>query len=210
VIRHLTAAAMLLVFACSVSESDEGPREELLGDFSLGGLPITGYGGSMGVGGATSSSNSATVGTGVGGGCLDPVEPNDVEAQAFSLGAFNDCDEKGSMIQGVLGGPSDADWYRYVGADDFGCVVDPLRSVTASNSVRVCKFAECTDGSAPGISCQNGSTPDTSPDGRAGCCFTAGFGMDVDCDATSDDATVYIRIDNPGDACVVYDIAYHF
>lgn len=209
-IRPVAAASAVLVFACSVSESDDGPRKELTGDSSLGGLPIMGFGGSTSSGGAGTTANSATVGTGVGGGCLDPIEPNDVEGQAFSLGAFNDCDPEGSMIQGILGGPNDTDWYRYVGSDDFGCVVDPARTVTASNSVRVCKFAECTDGSTPVIDCQNGSTPDTSPEGRAGCCFTAGFGMDVECDAVSDDATVYIRFDNPGDACVVYDMAYHF
>jgi hypothetical protein len=204
--------------ACSTSDSDDGPRKELAGESGLGGLPVVevggfgGLGGSGGAGPATTSTgtNSATVGTGVGGACIDPLEPNDIEAQASDLGSFNDCDDSGSMVQGVLDGVDDVDWYRYVGSDDFGCVVDPTRLLTATHSLRLCKFAECTDGSTASVSCTDGSSPATSPDGRPGCCHTLSFGMDVDCDAVSDDATIYIRLDTPGDACVVYDLEYHY
>jgi hypothetical protein len=107
--------------------------------------------------------------------------------------------------------PGDADWYRYAGADTFGCVVDATRSITSSEPVRLCKFVECASGVDASFSCPSGTTSATSPEGRVGCCAGAGFDFGPDCSGTDDDAVVFVRIDAPsGATCASYTLGYHF
>jgi hypothetical protein len=152
--------------------------------------------------------------------CPDPspAEQNESENTAFALAAqpIDDCDGSGSSIQGVIAGANDVDWYTYVGDDSFGCVVDPTRSFTQSQGgLRLCKFMECVDANAvTEITCGGGSSPATSPQGRDGCCGTAGFVADVNCTGSTDDITeVYIRLDQPGanaSTCNSYTLDYHY
>lgn len=113
----------------------------------------------------------------------------------------------------MLNGQADVDWYKYFGQDGFGCQVGPSRSVTFMKPARICKFVECQDGSQPSVTCPAGTSGDTSPDGRPGCCGSDGFDMDLDCSAISDDTILYIRIDNPNAAaedCAPYTVNYHY
>jgi hypothetical protein len=150
--------------------------------------------------------------------CVDGgVEPNDSEAAAHPLSAtpIIDCNYAGDSVSGTISGSGDADWYKYSGDDTLLCVVDPSRSITATNAgLRVCKFVECEVGPTQVNSCPANATAETSPDGRAGCCAGADFDMtDFDCpDVTDDNVTVYIRIDQPGavaTTCNDYTLAYH-
>jgi hypothetical protein len=126
---------------------------------------------------------------------------------------IDDCDPSGSSFGGVLDGPDDVDWYKYVGADTLGCSVDATRALSASGSVRLCKFAQCSNGNEATIVCPAGATGAISPDGRPGCCSLTGFDMAPGCasfPSTDDSSLVYIRLDQPEGDCVSYTVDYHF
>jgi len=212
--------ASIAVGACSATGGDDRPRDELEGTVDdttsgqgtgVGGMILPGVGGAGGM--ATTSASTtvgATVGAGGAGGsvmCSDLDEPNDSELTALSLGAINDCDGNGATLLGALDGPGDADWYKYAGSDDFGCVVDPTRTLNATGSLRLCKFADC-DGAS--VTCNDGSQSANSPEGNPGCCHTQGFSMDVNCSGVSDDADIHLRLDQAGSACVEYSLQYHY
>lgn len=167
--------------------------------------------------GPGSSSASGHASSGAGGASCDdvgPGEPNDTEASAVVLGEIDDCDESGSKTSGVLAGPNDVDWYRYVGDDDIGCVVDPQRdfAIAGGAFARICKFVECASGAtdASSVQCPDGTAKETSPSGRPGCCDAKPFAIDVDCSGLSDDATIYLRVDEANADCVAYELGYHY
>jgi hypothetical protein len=75
--------------------------------------------------------------------------------------------------------------------------------------VRLCLFAECPGAT---VSCTSG-TPNTSPGGRPGCCVPSGgtVNMTLDCTGWTDDATIYIRVDQGAtNVCTAYSVAYHY
>lgn len=164
---------------------------------------------STSVGVTNSSSTSAS--TGSGDSCPDTGdEPNDTEADATDLGILPDeCDSSGSTVYGVLSG-NDVDWFMYQGTDTFStCQVDPGRSVSANGQVRICKFLECDGLATP--SCPTGTTSESSPEGRPGCCSLNAFNLGVNCSGISDDAKVYIRLDKPSSfPCIDYGLEFHY
>lgn len=143
-------------------------------------------------------------------------EPNDSESTALNLSGtpITDCDASGGFVNGTISTALDADWYVYAATDELACIVNPERSLSTTNGgVRLCKYFECQVGPTQ-VSCPNGTTTDTSPDGRQGCCSNYGFEVDLDCTSTSsDDAWVYIRLDAPGapaNVCTHYAVDYHY
>jgi hypothetical protein len=171
-----------------------------------------------GAGGLASSSTGPTSssgpggGPGVGGGMACPTfgEPNESQAQAYSLGSISDCDSDGSSIPGALEGAVDVDWYFYAGSDNFGCVVDPTRALSASGSLRLCKFAKCIQGNTS-VTCMNGASSASSPPpGYQGCCHNQGFELDIECDGVDDDADILLRVDQGSGPCVTYNLSYHY
>jgi hypothetical protein len=140
------------------------------------------------------------------------LEPNEDEDSAFVLPAIDDCDKNGSSVDGILNGSTDKDWYKYTGTDG-SCVVDPTRDVTTVGPIRICKFFACLDGT-PSFDCPSGTTQETSPTGRPGCCSNQGFTVNMNCGAAglgNDSADVYMRIDtSKQDACLKYTLKYHF
>jgi hypothetical protein len=79
--------------------------------------------------------------------------------------------------------------------------------------VRLCKFIQCNGDEENDFACPAGTTAATSPDGRPGCCGSAGFAFDLTCGSSSldgDDAMVYIRLDTQANDCVTYSLAYHY
>ena len=167
---------------------------------------------SSGTGHGGSAATSTTATTSTGPSCDDTGigEPNDSESKAFTLAAIDDCDGSGSSLQGVIAGPDDADWYKYSGDDTSFCSVDATRDLTSTDSLRICKFAQCVSGTAT-PDCPLGTAADTSPDGRPGCCSLQGFSMGVDCSGIDDDATIFVRIDSiDGADCASYSLDYHY
>lgn len=148
--------------------------------------------------------------------CLDNgAEPNENEQQAWNLGNISDSDGDEDSISGVCDGAFDPDWYKFHGADTSFSVVDPTRSLTSSAPVRLCKFFDCDNGEQASFTCPSGTQSAMSPDGRPGCCSMGGFTIDdFICGGSqfnSDDATVFIRIDNPmNNPCPSYTLKYHF
>lgn len=167
---------------------------------------------STGTGHGGSGATSTTATTSTGPACNDtgPGETNDTESKAYSLGAIDDCDGSGSSVLGVIAGAGDVDWYKFTGDDVSFCSVDATRDLTASEALRICKYAQCVNGTAT-PDCPDGTAADTSPDGRPGCCALQGFSMGVDCSGLDDDASIYIRIDSLDDAqCVSYSLDFHY
>ncbi|MBI4954628.1 MAG: hypothetical protein HY908_21565 [Myxococcales bacterium] len=191
---------------CLVAAED-APRPE------LDGVPFGGFGGSPFPGGAGGTGGTTTTsGTGGSGGeaCgdADPGGVNDTEPAAWYLGGIDDCDGAGSSVAGALDA-GDVDWYRYTGTDASGCIVDPAADVSfTGGSARLCQFAACMFGSVA-VTCQGGSAPATSPDGRAGCCGSS-VSMDIECTGINDDAFIYLRLDQPSGSCVSYVLDYHY
>lgn len=151
--------------------------------------------------------------------CDDPQPGYNSEDHAVELGTIDDCDGDGANVEGKL--PSgDADWYRYVGNDSWGCAVDASRSLVADDDVRLCKYLDPeTDPSSDGLECEDltfdcpeGTTPDTSPEGRDGCCSNDGaFELEPNCKGTDDSVAVYIRVDSPNKtSCISYALDYHY
>jgi hypothetical protein len=201
------------IASCVTEErtDDDGRFSTDAASSSSSGVGIGGAGGNpVGPGaGGNSTSSSSTSGSGAGVPCPDNgPEPNNSEATATNLGMIDDCDNSGSMVSGTLAG-NDVDWYKYQGSDTFGCNVDAYRSITSDGQARVCKFPDCPN---LVVTCPAGTVPETSPTGLAGCCSLNPFQLAVDCpNTTSDDATVYIRVDKPPSfACVNYTLEFHY
>jgi hypothetical protein len=171
------------------------------GGFGGAGTGGGGSGGTAGSGGAPSGGTGGTP-------CTDPgFEPNESEGSATNLGTINDCDSSGSSVSAKLDGNQDIDFYVFAGTDIAGCLVDPKASTSAS--IRLCMFATCP-GAA--IKCTQG-TAAQSPAGYAGCCVPAGgtVQLDVNCSGFSDNATVYVRVDQPSaNACTAYTVSYNY
>lgn len=151
---------------------------------------------------------------GAPGSCEDD-EWGDIttEDDAHLLGTIDDDDDNGGNVLGVLTGPDDVDWFRYNGDDSFLDSVDPFRTIAASADVRFCKFAECVEGlEITEFECGEGATATTSPDGRPGCCAESVIHVpDANCSGTtSDDMTVWVRVDQADAACVQYAFDYHY
>ncbi len=164
----------------------------------------------------TSVTATSVTSTSSGPVCNDsgPGEPNDTIGQAYNLGEISDSDGDGSQVAGTMASSTDVDWYRYHGIDLTGNVVDPTRQILSAG-VRICKYIQCDNGEANDFSCPSGTTPDTAS-GHPGCCWmsTSPVTLDLTCGSTSldsDNATVFIRVDNPGALfCQAYTMQYHY
>lgn len=222
----LGAAALGLWFAaagCS-GETDAGTGT------SGGGGAVTGAGGgatssttaastgpttsSATTSAATTTASSTTVTTGTGDPpCFDtgPGEPNETEDTAYQLAPIGDGDGDEGNVAGILKGDADVDWYVYEGSDNAGATVDPTRELKNITGGRICAFFECLNG-GDSFTCPAGTTEETSPAGRAGCCGEAPFSVDdLNCSGISDDANVYLRVDAPGGSeCKEYTLTYHY
>jgi len=142
----------------------------------------------------------------------DLHEPNDDEATAVDLGMIDDSDDPG-VFSASLHQPEDVDWFRYQGDDDFGSNVAPERELVSSGGLRLCKFLECDNGLAETeFECPPGTEYALSPMARPGCCASGGIALpDLNCTGViEDNATVYIRVDQPEEACVTYSVAYQY
>lgn len=213
--------AVALYALLSVLAACGGETEETR-DIGDGGSGVGGGGGGLGTGTGTDTTTGTGTGTGTSTGtgsdtntgtdtgvCTDiDDESNDTESSAIYLGAIDDHDGSGGIVEGTLNG-NDTDWYFYDGADVAGAFVDATVDVMAASTVRVCQFFEC-DGIM--VDCPEDTTPETSPSGRPGCCSSMGFDLAPDCSAVFDQSsTVYIRLDKPpAIACVDYSLAYHY
>lgn len=210
-------AVVLLVAACASERTDAGPHGELAGDVGgggFGGAPVITIASGANSGGASGVVVSSAAAGGAGGGgvaCADGVlEPNGSEMLAPLVASINDCDSNELILSAVLAGADDVDWFRYKGNDVFGCQVDPSRELTASGPVMLCKYAECEQGEPATVVCEDESVSSISFEGRPGCCHDAGFGMDVDCDGSDDDATIYLQLTQTADACTSYTLDFHY
>lgn len=140
-------------------------------------------------------------------------EPNEEEDNAVDLGDIG-CMDDPQTFMGVLVSDTDVDWYTYHGVWGFNCGdIDPSPShtLTASDNVRMCVFADC-DQSNPVFECQNGAQDAMSPGGLPGCCNTGDITFLLNCQMTGNEsARMFVRLDEgPVDGCVDYSVEYSY
>lgn len=149
-----------------------------------------------------------------GGGGLTCNDPNDVpgtEPFAKDLGTITDKDADGASVTGVVKGSTDVDFYKVVGTDTLGYVIDPTLT-SSSSGVEMCMFLVCAAGTMDFQGCSGGSQA-TSAIGNPGCCFTAPgtTTLNYNCKGTANDtATAFIRMKQTGNLCLNYSASYHF
>lgn len=190
--------------------ADDGPVDDGSTDESSSGASTT----------DTTDDTTADDTTGTGGSGLecnpsDMYEPNDDVAASHYLGSIGDDDALGGTVVAGLEGDEDIDWYRYLGSDDAGNVVDATRTVDATEAIRVCKYIACVDGPVDLAACPEGSLAGSTDTGVPGCCIQGGsisdFRIEFDCPGISDDATIYISIDSgPANVCTAYTMDFHY
>ncbi len=158
------------------------------------------------------TTDGPTTGTTTGGvECVDPgPEPNDDPEDSVELDNLG-CNDGAETFTGVLDGADDVDWHTYVGQWGQGCGFgdpDTITTVTASDDVRICVYADCFQGQT-NLDCPNNSDEDTVQ-GVDGCCATGEVELTVDCFFTANKSSqVWIRLDEaPADACVEYSVDY--
>jgi hypothetical protein len=168
----------------------------------------------------TTDATTEPVGSTGGGSTGEPVEcvdsgeePNEEEMDAIDLGDIGCMDDPESFM-GVLSGDADVDWYQYHGVWGFNCGdVDPspLHTLTASDNVRMCVFAEC-DMSMATFECQNGAEAAMSPEGLPGCCDSGDVTFLLNCAMNANEsAQMFVRLDQgPADGCVDYSVEYSY
>jgi hypothetical protein len=146
-------------------------------------------------------------------GCEDPgPEPNEDKASAVKQ-ADQICNTTPGVLDGVLDGGGDVDWFRYHTVDETGCGFGTPTSnlvVLADQGVRMCAFVDCDQGNAD-LKCATTATGMDLPDGLPGCCTTSGaLNFDLNCmNSMSESANVYVRLDEASaDACVAYNVTY--
>ena len=159
----------------------------------------------------TDSTTDATTTT--GDLCEDPgPEPNETREDSVDLG-MQGCNDEAEGYTGVLNGDADVDWHTYAGMWGQGCGFgDPntVTTVTATDAVRICVYAECFQGNAD-FQCPNGSDQD-AVDGIDGCCGQDELAFTFNCSGTNNESgRFWIRLDQaPADACVEYSVDYDF
>ncbi|MEZ4384107.1 MAG: hypothetical protein R3A79_22430 [Nannocystaceae bacterium] len=144
----------------------------------------------------------------------DVDEPNNSENTATVLPNITDSDGDGDVVESILAGADDEDWFAYRGTDVAFAYVDPTGDLMADMQLRLCIFVECANGPTKPVTCQ-GSIDAESPDYRQGCCNTGAapfVSIDLYCDANDDDsAFVFMRVDQGYEnICTPYTIEYHF
>lgn len=159
----------------------------------------------------TTTTDASSTGAAV---CEDPgPEPNEIEDDAVDLGDQG-CQDDASVLAGVLDGDADVDWFTYRGVDSQACGFNnPFVShtLTASDAVRLCVFAECDQGD-PQFMCPQGSQNSDSPDNRPGCCGMGDLTFQWNCMGSQNEtADFFVRLDQaPADSCVDYSVSYSF
>lgn len=144
---------------------------------------------------------------------VDEDEPNDIEDEAIVLASITDDDASGDIVESILGGAQDVDWFAYMGQDVAFAYVDPTAELDAE--LRLCIFVECETGTTPVPTC-TGSIYDESPLGFRGCCNTgpdAFVAIDLACPSAGgdDSAFVFMRVDHGIEGeCVPYAVEYHY
>jgi hypothetical protein len=226
-VRQLAVIVVLVIYTFVACDDDAATNRDFDDEAGGGGntaapMGAGGQVGSNGGMGGVNTTTSAQGGDGGGGapvtttgpGCMnDGAEPNNSEATATDLGTFDDCDASGDVVSGVLP-QGDEDWFVFTGTDALQCASDASRTVVANGTVRICKFFEgVVDCNGLSFTCPAGTTTDTSPGGRSGCCSTSDFEVSLGCGALPGFAQVdvYIRLDTPpSESCVSYTLDYHY
>ncbi len=143
----------------------------------------------------------------------DAQSPGESEDTPIELDDITDDDDDAMVVDGILSGAKDVDWYRYHGSDTFGYVAAPTLELLGG-SQRMCLFIECDNGGAAQttVSCPDGTTFAISPKLRPGCCSKGSFEInDFNCPGNDESSQIWARIDQPtNDVCVDYSVLLHF
>jgi hypothetical protein len=135
------------------------------------------------------------------------ADGDETEATAVPLPDTTDCDEDHQAFAGLLNGADDIDFFVIRLTDDATCTLDPEVTISGQPDVGVCVYVQCLGGTTDLAPCSGSSTPDTSPQGRPGCCTTeSSLPFSYTCTGSSvDDADFWIRVGTSAPGCATYD-----
>jgi hypothetical protein len=143
--------------------------------------------------------------------CVDNNDPGSSENTAKALPDTNDAQNDPIVVNGVLNGPVDVDFYKVNVADNFGHLLQPDTQIKTSG-VEMCVFVKCPGGSTSSVTCGGGGVAKKSDIGTDGCCATGPSGATPtwNCSGTDDGATLFFRIKQTANKCAQYSFSYAF
>lgn len=148
-----------------------------------------------------------------GGGdtCVDNGDPGGAENAAKALPDTDDAQNTAIVVKGILNGPVDVDFYKVHVTDKSFHLLQPDLQV-ATSAVEMCVFVKCDTNGPSNVTCSSPAVGKKSDIGTDGCCSTgpAAVSPGWDCKSTTDSAQLFVRIKQPGNACLPYAFSYAF
>ena len=140
----------------------------------------------------------------VQGSCIgspveDDYEHNDTRSTAVYLGEAKDnttWSDDASLIWASLYGEGDVDWYQYKATDTFWGKIRPrvdLVNVPRAQATRSALHGVQQRRADRAKSCFEGEET-TSAEGLPGCCSTGSAKLELNCEGSSDDGTVFVSV----------------
>jgi hypothetical protein len=130
----------------------------------------------------------------------DSYEHNDTKTTAVQLGESKDdmdWDDDAKQFWASLFGQGDVDWFQYTAKDTFWGKIRPradLVNVPEGASYQVCLFMVCDNGEPIELKSCFAGEESTSEGGLPGCCGTDSAQLELNCEGSSDDGTVFVRV----------------
>ena len=142
--------------------------------------------------------------------CVDKNDPGSSESTAKALPDTTDSQNAPLVVNGVLNGPVDVDFYRLGVADTFGHLLQPATELKTSG-IEMCVFVRCPTGAAT-VTCNGGGVAKKSDIGTDGCCATGPSAATPtwNCSGADDSATLYFRVKQTANKCLPYAFSYAF
>ena len=146
----------------------------------------------------------------------DAFEHNDSKTTASQLGESKDdmdWDDDAKQVWASLYGPGDVDWFQYTAKDTFWGKIRPradLTNVPDGSTYEICLFMVCDNGEPIELKSCFAGEESTSADGLDGCCASDSAQLELNCEGSSDDGVVYVRVSHVSGpwACDNYSVVW--
>jgi hypothetical protein len=143
--------------------------------------------------------------------CVDNNDPGSSENTARALADTSDSQNAPVVVNGVLNGPVDVDFYKINVADTSFHLLQPDTQLKTSG-VEMCVFVKCPSGSTSSVTCNGGGVAKKSDIGTDGCCASGPSAATPtwNCSGVNDSATLFFRIKQTANKCSPYSFSYAF
>ena len=142
--------------------------------------------------------------------CVDNGDPGSSENTAKALPDTDDAQNDAIVVNGILNGPVDVDFYKLGVTDRLTHNMQAATQVKTAG-VEMCVFVKCPTGPAS-VTCNGGGVAKKSDIGTDGCCATGPSSATPiwNCNGVNDSATLYFRIKQVANKCLPYSFSYAF